>query len=94
MPICLPPQSEPPQGKTCYITGWGDTEQIIIDKKSIKRASEKGHHTTTKEFSPVLRQLNVRIASREKCENDYGGLITPDMICTENSGKDGYGDLS
>jgi hypothetical protein len=87
-PICLPTQSDAPPGKTCYITGWGEVNQNIVDLEGNNRMNKNEKLSENKDISPVLRQVDVAIVSQEECNNDLFGLITQDMICDEKFGKD------
>ncbi|OQV19488.1 putative Ovochymase-1 [Hypsibius exemplaris] len=92
-PVCLGSALPPPVGTTCFTTGWGSTEQRPA--RTMQEGALKDHkniHRDTKVGDP-LRQVDIKIVDPAVCVATYAAqndpaVITADMICGYNDGKD------
>ena len=91
-PVCLGSVVEPPAGTECYVTGWGNTaanrnkqSQQFSDDTFNQSSSSKEGETRAESR---LRQVDIKVVSHNACNKALNNVITDDMICASNPGKD------
>lgn len=84
-----------PDGKTCFLSGWGELDQDDWLTKGNKSNDPSGKQeigqkeiATSKATSDVLRQVDVKIFNYEECNRQYNYMLTPAMICAWNPDRD------